>query len=46
MICTEFFKSLYQFSEGKLELRALPSRTRAFLDIGDAILLHRTGGAG
>jgi len=32
---TSFFKQLYQFSDGQIELRALPSRTQQFFDIGD-----------
>lgn len=31
----EFFKNLFQFCEGKIELRALPSRKRVFIEIGD-----------
>jgi len=32
---TTFLNQLYQFSEGKLELRALPSRKQAFFDFED-----------
>jgi len=31
----KFFETLYQFSEGKIEVRALPSRKQAFFDLNN-----------
>ncbi|MBU4427425.1 MAG: hypothetical protein L6406_14980 [Desulfobacterales bacterium] len=31
----KFFETLYQFSEGKIEVRALPSKKQAFFEISD-----------
>jgi DnaB helicase-like protein/primase-like protein len=36
----QFFKSLYQFANGQIELRALPSRARTFVGIGDTVAIE------